>query len=112
MRSAGLLLNRLVGFWDPDALAFRVQGERVDLTLTDVYFLTGLPCLGRVSDTQPRVSADLDMDDMVERFCRPDARVHRNGLLVRDLREPAVQAMAPCVVRILRSQSPEKVSGG
>ena len=27
MRSAGLLLNRLVGFWDPDALAFWVQGE-------------------------------------------------------------------------------------
>ena len=112
MRSAGLLLNRLVGFWEPDALAFCVQGERVDLTLTDVYFLTGLPCLGRVADTQPRVSADLDMEDMVERFCRPDARVHRNALLVRDLRERAVQAMATCVVRILGSQSPEKVSGG
>ena len=51
MRSAGLLLNHLIDFWEPDALAFRVQGERVDLTLTDVYFLTGLPCLGRVADT-------------------------------------------------------------
>ena len=51
MRSAGLLLNRLIDFWEPNALAFRVQGERVDLTLTDVYFLTGLPCLGRVADT-------------------------------------------------------------
>ena len=112
MRLAGLLLNQLVEFWDPDELAFRVQGERVDLTLTDIYLLTGLPCLGRVSDTQPRVSADLDMEDMVERFCRPDARVHRNALLVRDLQEPAVQAMAACVVRILGSQSPEKVSGG
>ena len=28
MRSVGLLLNRLVRFWDPDALAFGVQGER------------------------------------------------------------------------------------
>ena len=112
MRSAGLLLNRLVRFWEPGTLAFRVQGERVDLTLTDVYFLTGFPCLGRVADTQPRVSADLDMDDMVERFYWPEARVHRNALLVRDLREPVVQAMAACVVRILGSQSPEKVSGG
>ena len=111
MRSAGLLLNRLVRFWEPDILAFRVQGERVDLTLTDVYFLTGLPCLGRVADTQPRVSTDLDMDDMVERFYRPEAQVHRNALLVRDLREPAVRAMAACVVRILGSQSLEKVSG-
>ena len=51
MRSTGLLLNRLIDFWEPDALAFRVQGERVDLTLTDVYFLIGLPCLGRVADT-------------------------------------------------------------
>ena len=112
MRSAGLLLNRLIDFWEPDVLAFRVQGERVDLTLTDVYFLTGLPCLGSVADTQPQVSADLDIEDMVERFCRPGARVHRNALLVRDLREPAVQAMDACIVQILGSQSPEKVSGG
>ena len=48
IRSAALLLNRLVSFWEPDIQAFRVQGGRVDLTLTDVYFLTGLPCLGRV----------------------------------------------------------------
>ena len=85
MRSAALLLNRLISFWEPYIQAFRVQGERVDLTLTDVYFLTGLPCLGRVVDTQPRVSADIDMDDMLERFCGPEARVHRNALLVRDL---------------------------
>ena len=84
----------------------------MDLTLTDVYFLTRLPCLGRVADTQPRVSADLDMDDMLEWFYRPEAQVHQNALLVRDLREPAVRAMAACVVRILGSQSPEKVSGG
>ena len=71
IRSVALLLNRLVSFWEPDIQAFRVQGERVDLTLTDVYFLTGLPCLGRVSDTQPRVFADIDMDDMLEQFCRP-----------------------------------------
>ena len=112
MRSAGLLLNRLIDFWEPDALAFRVQGERVDLTLTDVYFLTGLPCLGRVADTHPRVDADFDIDDVRERLCRADAEVHRNALLVRDFREPAVRAMAACVVRILGSQSPEKVSGG
>ena len=64
IRSAGLLLNRLIDFWEPETQAFRVQGERVDLTLIDVYFMTGLPCLGRVTDTQPRVSADLDIDDL------------------------------------------------
>ena len=89
-----------------------MQGERVDLTLTDVYFLTGFPCLGRVANTQPRVSADIDMEDMLERYCGPEARVHRNALLVRDLLEPAVLAMAAYVVRVLGSQSLEKVSGG
>ena len=112
IRSAALLLNRLVSFWEPDIQAFRVQGERVDLTLTDVYFLKGLPCLGRVADTQPRVSADINMDNMLERFCGAEAQVHRNALLVRDLRKPTVRAMAACVVRVLGSQSPEKVSGG
>ena len=112
IRSAGLLLNRLVSFWEPDSLAFRVQGERVDLTLADVYFLTGLPCLGRVADTQPRGSADLDIVDMAVRFCGAEARVHRNALRVGDLREPVVRATIACIVRILGSQAPEKVSGG
>ena len=85
MRSGALLLNRLVGFWEPDIQAFRVQGERVDLTLTDVYFLMGLPCLGRVAETQPRASVDIDMQDMLERYCGPEAWMHRNALLVRDL---------------------------
>ena len=84
----------------------------MDLTLADVYFLTGFPCLGRVADMQPRVSADTDMEDMLERYCGPEARVHRNALLVRDLLELAVQAMAACVVRVLGSQSLEKMSGG
>ena len=52
------------------------------------------------------------MDDMLEQFCGPEAQVHRNALLVIDLQEPAVRAMAACVVRVLGSQSPEKVSGG
>ena len=52
------------------------------------------------------------MEDMLERYCGPEARVHRNALLVRDLQELAVPAMAACVVRVLGSQSPEKVSGG
>ena len=51
MQSAALLLNQLISFWEPNIQDFRVQGERVDLTLTDVYFLTGLPYLGRVADT-------------------------------------------------------------
>ena len=38
--------------------------------------------------------------------------MHRNALLVRDLQEPTVRAMAACVVHVLGSQSPEKVSGG
>ena len=75
----------------------------MDLTLTDVYFLMGLPCLGRVSNTQPRVSTDIDMDDMLERFCGAEAQVHRNALLVRDLQDPVVRAMAACVVHILGS---------
>ena len=52
------------------------------------------------------------MEDKLERYCGPEAWVHRNALLVRDLLEPAMQAMAACVVRVLGSQSPEKVSGG
>ena len=38
--------------------------------------------------------------------------MHRNALLVADLRELVVRETAACIVRILGSQAPEKVSGG
>ena len=53
MRAGEPLLARIISYWDPDHEAFIVQGHRIELTLQDLYFLTGLPPLGMVGNTQP-----------------------------------------------------------
>ena len=48
MREGEPLLARIISYWDPEYEFFVVQGHRIELTVQDVYFLTGLPPLGRV----------------------------------------------------------------
>ena len=51
MRDGEPLLARIISYWDPDQEAFVVQGHRIELTVQDLYFLTGLPPLGMVENT-------------------------------------------------------------
>ena len=51
MRAGEPLLARIVYYWDPDHEVFIVQRHRIELTVQDLYFLTGLPPLGMVGNT-------------------------------------------------------------
>ena len=51
MRVGEPLMARIISYWDPDQEAFVVQGHRIELTVQDLYFLTGLPPLGMVGNT-------------------------------------------------------------
>ena len=51
MRAGEPLLARIISYWDPEHEVFIVQGHRIELTVQDVYFLTGLPPLGMVGNT-------------------------------------------------------------
>ena len=51
MRAGEPLLARIISYWDPDHEAFVVQGHKIELTVQDLYFLTGLPPLGMVGNT-------------------------------------------------------------
>ena len=56
MKSLHLLLQTLVSFWDNGEETFMIQGQRVEITLLDMYFLTGLPMLGVTGDLAPVLS--------------------------------------------------------
>ena len=51
MRAGEPLLAQIISYWDPEHEVFVVQGHRIELTVQDVYFLTGLPPLGMVGNT-------------------------------------------------------------
>ena len=65
------LLAWIVSYWDPDHKVFIVQGHRIELTVQDLYFLTGLPPLGMVGNTQLVLPRQHNIMEFVERYCRP-----------------------------------------
>ena len=66
MKSLGLLLQTLVSFWDVDEEVFLFQGQRIEITLEDVYFITGLPILGVVGDLVPVLSQEDTLEDLCD----------------------------------------------
>ena len=66
MRAAEPLLARIISYWDPEHEVFVVQRHRIKPTVQDVYFLTGLPPLGMVGNTQPVLLRGRHIMDFVE----------------------------------------------
>jgi hypothetical protein len=46
MRSKTLLLQLLIGYWDPDRSQFVIDDESISFKVEDIYFLTGLSYQG------------------------------------------------------------------
>ena len=49
-------MQTLISFWDVIEEVFLFQGQRIEIMLEDVYFITGLPILGVVGDLVPILS--------------------------------------------------------
>ena len=43
-------MQTLIGFWNVVEEVFLFQGQHIEITLEDVYFITGIPILGVVGD--------------------------------------------------------------
>ena len=98
MRAGEPLLARIISYWDPDQEIFVVQGHRIELTVQDVYFLTGLPPLGIVGDTQPVLSRGRHIMEFVERHCRPGLQVKGTRISIGDLERLETRAVAAAVL--------------
>ena len=46
LRVQPLLLQHMVGMWDPNSQRFMVKDQALDIEVNDIYFLTGLSCQG------------------------------------------------------------------
>ena len=112
MRAGEPLLARIISYWDPDQEIFVVQGHRIELTVQDVYFLTGLPPLGIVGDTQPVLPRGRHIMEFVERHCRPGFQVKGTRISIGDLERLETRAVAAAVLRILGTQAFHHITGG
>ena len=112
MKSLCLLLQMLVGFWDIKEDAFLFQGQRIEITLVYVYFLTGLPMLGVVGDLAPVLSRGETLEELCDRHCYAMTYVHGSHILMSDIEDLSTRAVATLLLRILGSTGSHKISGG
>ena len=112
MRAGEPLLARIINYWDPEHEVFVVQGHRIELTVQDVYFLTGLPPLGMVGNTQPVLPRGRHIMEFVERHCRPGLQFKGTQIPIGDLERLETRAVATAVLRIQGNQALHHITGG
>ena len=112
MKSLGLLLQTLVSFWDVDEEVFLFQGQRIEFTLADVYFLTRLPMLGVVSDLAPVLSRGETLEELCDMHCYATSYVCGSYILMCDIEDLLTREMATLLIHILGSMGSHKIFGG
>ena len=71
MRAGEPLLAWIVSYLDLNHEVFIVQGHRIELTVQDIYFLTGLPPLGMVGNMQPVLPQGRNIMEFIKCHFRP-----------------------------------------
>ena len=112
MRAGEPLLAQIFSYWDPDHEVFVVQGHRIELTVQDLYFLTSLPPLGMVGNTQPVLPWGQNIMEFVERHCRSGLQVKGTRIPIGDLERLETRAVAIAVLWILGNQVLHHITRG
>ena len=112
MRAGEPLLARIISYWDLEHEVFVVQGHRIELTVQDLYFLTSLPPLGMVGNTQPVLPRGCNIMEFIKRHCRPGVQVKGTRISIGDLERLEIRAATTAVLRILGSQAFHHITGG
>ena len=66
---------------------FLFQGQRIEITLEDVYFITGLPILGVVGDLAPVLSQGETLEDLCDRHYYATTYVCASYILMCDIED-------------------------
>ena len=101
MRDGEPLLARIINYWDPDHEVFIVQGHQIELMVWDIYFLTGLPPLRMVWNTQPILPLGHNIIEFVERHCWPGLQFKGTRIPIGNFERLETRAVAAAVLRIL-----------
>ena len=82
------------------------------LTVQDIYFLTGLPPLGMVGNTQPVLPRGRNIMEFVEHHCRLGLHVKGTRIPIGDLERLETYVVATAVLRIVGNQALHHITGG
>ena len=73
MRANVCLLETLIGYWDHDLCLFDLQGEILEITIEDIYFIAGLSRRGMPINLERtgRGGDPMSVQDYIDTYCLP-----------------------------------------
>jgi hypothetical protein len=69
MRAQPKLPNALVDYWNPDARKFMIEGQSLNPTTKEIYFLSGLLRRGEAINLHTFPPGPFNIDDYIKMYC-------------------------------------------
>ena len=89
MRANVRLLEFMINYWDHDLGMFNLQGETLEITTEDMYFITGLSRQGAPVNLEGTGKGDdpLSVQNYIDVFCTPGTQKRGSYILVVHISE-------------------------
>ena len=101
------LLDFIINYWDHDLGMFDLQGETLEITTEDMYFITGLSRQGAPVNLEgtSRGSDPLSVKNYIDVFCTPGTQKRGSCVPIIHIRDFTLQVLENTIVRISGSSS-------
>ena len=109
MQSLGLLMQTLISFQDVTEEVFLFQGQRIEITLEDVYFIIGIPILEVVGDLTLVLSQGETLEDLCDQHYYTTVYVRGSYILMCDIEELSTRVVGNLLQCILGSMGSHKI---
>ena len=83
------ILEFMVNYWDHDMGMFNLQGETLELTMEDIYFITRLSRRGALVNLEGtgRGGDPLSVQNYVDIFCTPGTQRRGTSIPIADIQD-------------------------
>ena len=107
MQSNVRLLEFLINYWDHDLGAFDLQGEILEITLEDIYFISGLSHRGALVNLEGngRGGDLLSVQNYIDTHCVPGTQKMGTCISIVHIRSLPLQVLVSTIVRVVGSSS-------
>ena len=107
MRANVYLLEFLINYWDHDLGMFDLQGESLEITSEDVYFITGLSRRGAPMNLEGtnRGGDPLNVQNYIDIYCEPGMQKMSGCIPIFHICNFPLQVLVRTIVKVAGSSS-------
>ena len=101
------ILEFMINYWDHDLGMFNLQGETLDITTKDLYFITVLSHRGALVNLEGtgRGGDPLSVQNYIDVFCTPGTQKRGSCVPIAHICDFKLQVLTSTIVRIAGSSS-------